>query len=118
MHEFGLVEELVEVCERTDGDGPIRLVRVRYASTIAEASLRHAFALLTERTRLDGARLDAIPFDVEFECECGFAGAVDPDHVIGRSVLCPSCHRLSERAHVAELELLGVVSEGALAEAQ
>src|SRR5437763_16996228 len=95
MHEVGLVEELIDVCERRAGGSPVALIRVRCCSTIGEPALRQAFAFLAPGTRLDAARLEVESFDAELECACGYAGSVDPHQVIGTTAVCPSCYELT-----------------------
>lgn len=109
MHEVSLVAALIEECERQAAGQPVRLVRVRHASSIPEASLRQAFMMLTPGGSLDGARLDADPFDVELTCPCGFSGALGHDDLIGGSVVvCPACGDVSQQPRTAELELLAI----------
>ena len=87
----------------------VQLVRVRYASSIPEDALRQAFAMLTERGPLAEATLEAEPFDVLLDCQCGFSGALGHDDLISSSVaVCPACGAVSTRPRTAELELLEV----------
>jgi Zn finger protein HypA/HybF involved in hydrogenase expression len=109
MHEVSLVAELVAEVERRSAGRPVRLVRVRHASTIPEASLQQAFRMLTEGGGLADATLDAESFGVELACACGFSGTLGHDDLIGGSVaVCPSCGDVSTRSRTAELELLEV----------
>jgi Zn finger protein HypA/HybF involved in hydrogenase expression len=113
VHEVGLVAELVDAAVARAADRPVALVRVRYASTVPEDVLRQAWAMLVPGTPLDGAALEAEPFDVRLACPCGFDGALEHDDVIGPSqVVCPSCGDLRGIPPTAELELLEVRSTG------
>lgn len=109
MHEVSLVAELITECERRASGQPVQLVRVRHASSIAEAALRQAFQMLTENTDMAAATLDAEIFEVALRCACGFAGALGHDDLIGGSVaVCPVCGDVSALHRRAELELLEV----------
>jgi Zn finger protein HypA/HybF involved in hydrogenase expression len=109
VHEVSLVAELIAQCERRAAGHPVRLVRVRHASTIAEPALQQAFRMLTVGGRLADATLQAETFDVQLSCACGFTGALGHDDLIGAFVLvCPACGEVSTRRGTAELELLEV----------
>lgn len=109
MHEVSLVAELVEECERRASGRPVRLVRVRHASTIPAPAVEQAFRMLTSGGRLADARLEAEPFDIRLECACGFRGALGHDDVVGGSLgVCPGCGDVSTLPRTAELELLEV----------
>jgi Zn finger protein HypA/HybF involved in hydrogenase expression len=113
MHEVSLVAELVEECERRAAGRPVRLVRVRHASSIPDDAIRQAFMMLTEGGTLADARLEAQPFDVLLDCACGFAGALGHDDLISASLaVCPSCGDVSSRPRTAEIELLEVATTG------
>jgi Zn finger protein HypA/HybF involved in hydrogenase expression len=109
MHEVALVAELVDECERQAAGRPVRLVRIRHASSIPESALQQAFQMLTIGSGLSGASLEAEAFDVELSCPCGFSGVLDHDDVItGSIVVCPTCGNVSTRPRTAEIELLEV----------
>ena len=109
MHEVSLVAELISECERRSAGQPVRLVRVRHATSIAEPALRQAFRMLTEGSSLAEATLEAETFEVDLRCGCGFAGALGHDDLIGGSVaVCPACGEVSTLRRTAELELLEV----------
>lgn len=109
MHELSLVADLVNQCERLSAGRAVRLVRVRHASSIQEPALQQAFQMLTIATALSGARLEAVAFDIELSCGCGFSGALGHDDVIeGSIVVCPACGEVSTRRRTAELELLAL----------
>ena len=109
MHEVSLVADLIAESERRAAGQPIRLIRVRHASSIAEQSLQQAFQMLTEGGPHAGATLQAEAFDVKLQCACGFNGVLGHDDLIGGSVaVCPACGDVSTRTRTAELELLEV----------
>jgi Zn finger protein HypA/HybF involved in hydrogenase expression len=109
MHEVSLVAELITECERRSAGQPVQLVRVRHASSIAEAALRQAFRMLTENSSMAEATLDVEMFEVTLRCACGFAGVLGHDDLIGGSVaVCPVCGDVSTLRRTAELELLEV----------
>ncbi len=109
MHETSLVAELVAECERRAQGRPVIRVRVRHASSIEVDSLQAIFAALTADGPLAHAVLDTEEFDTSMTCgECGYAGALDHDHVYGHVRVCPSCEAISDDATAPELELIGV----------
>jgi len=109
MHEVSLVADLVAEAERQADGRPVTVIRIRYASSIPEETLRQAFQMLTEDGPLANARLDAQPFDVLLECPCGFSGALGHDDLISSSIaVCPACGAVHTRPRTAELELLEV----------
>ena len=109
MHEVSLVAELITECERRSAGQPVRLVRVRHASSIAEPALRQAFRMLAEGSSMAHATLEAETFEIVLSCECGFVGALGHDDLIGGSVaVCPDCGEVSTLRRTAELELLEV----------
>lgn len=109
MHEVSLVAELIAQCERRSAGQPVRLVRVRHASSIPEPALQQAFRMLTEGGSLADATLEAETFDVHLRCGCGFWGVLGHDDLISSSVaVCPACGEVSTRRRTAELELLEV----------
>jgi Zn finger protein HypA/HybF involved in hydrogenase expression len=109
MHELSLVAELVAECERASAGQVVQLVRVRYASTIPEPALRQAFRMLTDGGCLAAAVLEVEMFDLPLRCQCGFAGTLGHDDLIGGSVVvCPKCGEVSTLKRTAELELLEV----------
>lgn len=109
MHEVSLVAQLVDACVERAGGQPVDLVRVRHASTIPDAMLRQAFAMLTQDGTLSAARLEAQAFDIRLQCACGFDGPLGHDDLIDSAMaVCPSCGDVSMRARTAEIELLEV----------
>jgi len=109
VHEVGLVGELIEAVVARSGERPVRLVRVRHATTIPEPVLRQAFEMLTDGGTLARAVLELEPFDVELRCPCGFTGALGHDDLVGGSMaVCPSCAEIRTLRATAELELLEV----------
>ena len=109
MHEVSLVAELVEQCASRAAGAPVRLVRVRHASSIPDSAIRQAFTMLTEGGNLADARLETEPFDIRLRCACGFDGALGHDDLISSSLaVCPSCGDVSSRPRTAEIELLEV----------
>lgn len=109
MHEVALMADLVDAVARQAAGRPVALVRVRHASSIDEATLRQAFAMLTEEGPLRGARLVTTGFDLAIACGCGFTGAVGPEALLGASIaVCPRCDAPITLPRTAELELEAV----------
>ena len=109
MHEVSLVERLIDECVSRVNGRKVERVRVRYATTIPQEGMHQAFEMLSQGTPLEGARLEAEPFEVTLSCACGFAGALGHDDLISASIaVCPDCGDVSTRQRRAELELLEV----------
>ena len=109
MHEVSLVAELVEEVERRADGRPVLGVRVRHTATIPADVLLQAFEMLTVDGPLAGAELEALAFEVELSCACGFSGPLGHDDLIGGSMtVCPTCGDVSTRPRVAELELVEI----------
>lgn len=109
MHEVSLVADLVDECARRADGHRVEVVRVRHASTIPDAVLEQAFAMLTRDGALAGARLVSEEFELTHTCtRCPYTGVLDHDHLIGHIVVCPQCGQVTTSDHAAELELLGV----------
>jgi Zn finger protein HypA/HybF involved in hydrogenase expression len=107
MHEVSLVAELIDECARRAGGSPVRLVRVRHATSIPEPALRQAFDMLTADGPLEGAALEAEAFEIRLRCECGFDGPLGHDDLISGSIAaCPACGEVSVQPRTPELELL------------
>jgi Zn finger protein HypA/HybF involved in hydrogenase expression len=110
MHELSLVAELVDECVRRADGHDVATIRVRHATTISEETLRQAFEMVTAGGPLAGVRLEAEPFDLEFECSaCHYADVLDHDHAVGHLRVCPSCGSVSNDAQPCELELVDCV---------
>lgn len=109
MHEVSLVAQLVDICTARAAGRPVELVRVRHASTIPDAVLRQAFAMLTEGGGLAAAELEAEAFDIRLRCACGFDGPLGHDDLVDAvAAVCPACGDVSPRQRTAEIELLEV----------
>lgn len=109
MHEVSLVGELIDAVLVRSGELPVRLVRVRHATTIPEPVLRQAFEMLADGGPLAHAVLEVAAFDIELHCACGFGGALGHDDLVGGSMaICPSCGEIRRLRATAELELLEV----------
>jgi Zn finger protein HypA/HybF involved in hydrogenase expression len=107
VHEVSLVEALIADCVSRTGGRPVKLVSVRYASSVPEAGLRQAFTMLSRGTTLEGARLEAEPFEVTLACACGFVGALGHDDLVSAAIaVCPACGEVTTLSRTAELELL------------
>jgi Zn finger protein HypA/HybF involved in hydrogenase expression len=111
MHEMSLVGELIEEVEQRTVGRTVALVVIRHASTISEETLRQAFTMLAADGPLANAALECEQFEVVLTCPvCGFAGALDHDHLAGHVQVCPQCGDISGDSQLAEMELIGVVT--------
>jgi len=109
VHEVSLVAELVDAVQVRAAGRPVRLVRVRRASTVPEDVLRQAFEMLTADGPLAAATLEVEEFDIRLVCACGFDGPLGHDDLVGGSMaVCPSCGDVVSMPATAELELLEV----------
>jgi Zn finger protein HypA/HybF involved in hydrogenase expression len=108
VHEVSLVAALVEACQERAGEGRVRRLSIRHASTIEEDVIRQAFTMLTEGGPLEDAVLETERFEVRLECGCGFAGVLGHDDEAGPHVVCPACGALHAAPRTAEIELLAI----------
>jgi hydrogenase nickel incorporation protein HypA/HybF len=94
MHELSLARDLVAAIERKLARSDARVVRVNVsvgsAAGIMSESLRFAFRVICEGTRLDGAELSVTTIAGRSRCtDCGIIFGFDG--LIGQ---CPDCGRL------------------------
>ena len=112
MHELSLVAELIDEVEQRAAGRSVALVVVRHATTISEETLRQAFVMLATSPSLEAAQLVCEPFEISLNCaSCGFKGPVDHDHLAGHIRVCPQCGDITGDAGIAEMELVGVVTD-------
>jgi Zn finger protein HypA/HybF involved in hydrogenase expression len=112
MHELSLVAELIDEVEQRAAGRSVALVVVRHATTISEETLRQAFTMLATGRSLGAAQLVCEPFEITLNCAaCGFAGPVDHDHLAGHIRVCPRCGDITGDTGLAEMELVGVVTD-------
>jgi hydrogenase nickel insertion protein HypA len=114
MHEFGVVQELVErILEQTHGTKASRVteIRLRRGSTFKEEPLRQAFTMLSQGTPLEGAVLTVEEYRVEVRCSrCGRIRGIAADDLIGHLFICPDCGQSQEIDEAHGLELIGVAT--------
>ncbi|HDS29341.1 MAG TPA: hydrogenase maturation nickel metallochaperone HypA [Candidatus Acetothermia bacterium] len=108
MHEYSIASQLVDaLLPQLDGlDG--RVVRVYLKKgelrILSDRALCHAFQMMSEGTRLEGAELVVEPIAVSVKCaDCGYVGSVaraseDVFHFAIPILSCPACK--------AEVEIL------------
>ena len=94
MHELSLARDLLAAIERKLDRSDARVVRVTVsigsATGIVSESLRFAFRVICEGTRVDGAELAVTTLAARSRCaDCGIV--FDFDGLIGQ---CPGCGRL------------------------
>ena len=95
MHELSLARDLLAAIERKLDPGNARVVRVNVsigsATGIMSESLRFAFRVICEGTRIGGAELSVTTIAARSRCgNCGIL--FEFDGMIGR---CPACGRFS-----------------------
>jgi Zn finger protein HypA/HybF involved in hydrogenase expression len=115
MHEYAVVEDLVELIQdraRKKGSPAVRRIHLRRDSTFAEGPLRQAFALLTEHTPLQSARLEIEELMVQRTCAvCGQPHTIRADDLMGHVFVCPDCGWSETIDEAHGLELLAVEFE-------
>lgn len=94
MHELSLARDLLAAVERTLASSDAQVVRVSVsvgsAAGIVSESLRFAFRVICEGTRVQGAELSVTIVAARSRCaDCGIV--FEFDGLIGR---CPRCARL------------------------
>jgi hydrogenase nickel incorporation protein HypA/HybF len=94
MHELSIARELLAAIERNLEPGGARVVRVNVdvgsAAGIVPESLRFAFRVIAEGTRIDGAELAVTTMPARSRCTgCGIL--FEFEGIIGH---CPGCGRL------------------------
>jgi hydrogenase nickel incorporation protein HypA/HybF len=89
MHEFGLVEGIIDTVSRRAGDRPVARVKVRIGALhlAADGPMQQAFAMVAAGTIVDGATLELVQMPVTSTCrDCGRAEAGDE-----MVLMCPGC---------------------------
>ena len=89
MHEFGLVEGIVETVRQRSGDRPVARVRVRIGTLhrAFDGPMEQAFEMVVAGSPLEGARLELVQMPVTSTCRsCGHAESGDE-----MVLICPSC---------------------------
>ena len=74
MHEYGIVDQLIEEFLKTPlgrSLPSVRRVSLRYGPGLDEASVRQAFLVQAKGTPLALARVDISRLPVEISCPCG-----------------------------------------------
>ncbi len=74
MHEYGMVEQLIEEFLKTPlgrSLPKVRAVRLRYGPGLTEASVRQAFLVQSKGTPLAGAKVEISRIPAEIACACG-----------------------------------------------
>jgi len=115
MHEVAAVGALVDaVGSAIAAHQPCRVdaVRVRRGSTFAEEALVQAFAMLSQGTALEGARLEIETVDRTIECRCSRVTRVTTDDLVGHLWICPVCASVEDVDDLDDLTLLDVVLTG------
>lgn len=119
MHEYGLVDQLIEEFLKTPLARTLtraRVVRLRYGPGLTEASVRQAFLVQSKGTKLAGARVEIGRIPTEIACACGAKspafehehahGDDDHDHEHGTPYrLCEACGAVNPIPNFNALEL-------------
>lgn len=121
MHEYGIVDQLIDAFLKTPKARSlpaVRLVRLRYGPGLTAASVRQAFLVQSAGTPLSAARLELEPKPVVVACPCGARLSPysdeheahghdhDHDHDHGLPYLsCEACGAVHPIPHFNTLEL-------------
>lgn len=89
MHEYGLVEGIIQAVHERAGDRPVRRVRVRIGTLhrATDGPMDQAFEMVTAGTSLEGAALELIQVPVTNTCRA--CGRVEAD--TARTSACVAC---------------------------
>lgn len=116
MHEYGIVQQLVEdLCSRLEEQGvcKVKAVHIQRGSVFSMESLGQAYQMLTEGTALEGSELMSEEFAVVHTCDsCGSSHPLKEDDLIGHVFVCPECGRCQEVEEAGCLEITSVTIEG------
>lgn len=112
MHEFGIVEQLIDALQHRlghQGVTSVQAIRLRKSSAFAEGPVHQAFEMLTPGTMLEGTKLviEEVPFD-SVCAACGHSAVVTTDDLIGHLFICPECGAGQEIDEARGLVILGV----------
>ena len=112
MHEYGLVDQLIEEFLKTPLARALtraRAVRLRYGPGLTEASVRQAFLVQSKGTKLAGAKVEISRIPAEIVCACGAKSSPfehEHDHDHGTPYrLCDACGSVNAIPHFNALEL-------------
>ncbi|MEZ4670598.1 MAG: hydrogenase maturation nickel metallochaperone HypA [Anaerolineae bacterium] len=114
MHEFGIVEGIVEhVLPRLESAQVehVASVQFRRGSAFSEEALRQAYEAVTQGTPLEGAELLIDTVNLDYECPCGYQQVITSDDLEGHMFICPMCGAVHEVNEAHDLELIEIVAE-------
>lgn len=103
MHEYSLVTELVEECQRRAGSRRVRSVTVRCPSTVDRVELKTLFAAASAEHHMAGARLEIETVATVWHCTCGYEGELPPEARVGHLAVCPRCSSVQPLEDALEL---------------
>lgn len=116
MHELSLAEDLAERCCTEAHGRRVLEIWARCPESIDQAELQECFDFVVGRfvmagkTNLAGAALALQGQPMVLECQCGYGGHLDADHVAGHISICPICGRVGEVP--GSVELVGLIYDG------
>lgn len=115
MHEYGIVEELVQRITgqiSQQGIEEVKELRLRRDSTFSKGALEQAYEMLSPNTPLQNAKLVIEDRVITNECSgCGYQETINAEDLLGHYYVCPKCGQsvLVDEHH--GLELLEIKTE-------
>ena len=101
MHEYSLVTELVEECQRRAGQRRVRSVTVRCPATVDRLELKTLFVAVSTEHHMAGVRFETV--NTPWRCTCGYEGELPPEAHVGHLAVCPRCSVVQPLEDVLEL---------------
>ena len=114
MHEYSIVEELVEkLCRQLKEQGIKRVeeIRLRRSTAFSGEALQQAYEMLVPDTPLENARLVIEEIIAEHTCpQCGLQETVTEEKLVGHMYICPQCGTPEPIDEAHGLELIEVTT--------
>lgn len=114
MHEFDIVKPLIDTLLSKLQEQKVKTVtgiRFRRGSTFSEEALLQAFAVLSQGTPLEGAKVEVEATETRFRCPYGREQTITIDDLVGHMFACPNCGQVHEIEEAHDIELLEVIAE-------
>jgi Zn finger protein HypA/HybF involved in hydrogenase expression len=112
MHEYGIVQSLVEgllVQVKEHHIDCVSEVRFRRSSAFDESALLQGFAAASAGTPLAQAHLVIEIEQFNWGCPCGYSQLITTNDLIGHMFRCPSCSMVWEIQRAHDLKLIELV---------
>jgi Zn finger protein HypA/HybF involved in hydrogenase expression len=110
MHEFGIVEGIVQNVLPQLKVSQVKQVHFRRGSAFSEDALRQAYMATTAGTPLEGATLVIDTVNLDYTCKCGYQQVINSDDLEGHMFICPRCGDIHEVDEAHDLELVEIIT--------